>query len=55
MFLCGMRLTKYTEAVSVVATLRYIGESEKNVRAIFAKARARQPCVLFFDEIDALV
>ncbi|CDJ37807.1 peroxisomal-type ATPase, putative, partial [Eimeria tenella] len=34
---------------------KYIGESEKNVRDIFAKARACQPCVLFFDEIDALL
>ncbi|XP_026193043.1 peroxisome assembly factor 2 [Cyclospora cayetanensis] len=34
---------------------KYIGESEKNVRDLFAKARACQPCVLFFDEIDALL
>lgn len=32
----------------------YIGESEKNVRDIFAKARAARPCVVFFDELDAL-
>jgi ATP-dependent 26S proteasome regulatory subunit len=32
----------------------YIGESERNLAAIFDKARATKPCVLFFDEIDAL-
>lgn len=32
----------------------YIGQSEKNLAGIFAKARARKPCVLFFDEVDAL-
>lgn len=33
----------------------YIGESEKNVREIFAKARKNSPCVVFFDELDALL
>jgi peroxin-6 len=32
----------------------YIGESEKNVREVFERARACKPCVLFFDEIDSL-
>eukprot|EP00250_Pteridium_aquilinum_P012046 c20475_g1_i1 orf=236-3310(-) len=32
----------------------YIGESEKNVREIFQKARTARPCVIFFDELDAL-
>lgn len=32
----------------------YIGESEKNVREIFQKARSARPCVIFFDELDAL-
>lgn len=32
----------------------YFGQSEANVREIFAKARANAPCVLFFDELDAL-
>lgn len=32
----------------------YIGESERRVRALFEKARAAQPCVLFFDELDSL-
>ncbi|KAF9587597.1 hypothetical protein IFM89_004429 [Coptis chinensis] len=32
----------------------YIGESEKNVRDIFQKARSACPCVIFFDELDSL-
>ncbi|KAL3849784.1 hypothetical protein ACJIZ3_011666 [Penstemon smallii] len=32
----------------------YIGESEKNIRDIFQKARAARPCVIFFDELDSL-
>merc|ERR1719316_201694 len=32
----------------------YIGESEKNVRSLFASARELAPCVLFFDELDSL-
>lgn len=32
----------------------WVGESESNVRDIFAKARAAAPCVLFFDELDSI-
>jgi ribosome biogenesis ATPase len=31
-----------------------VGESERAVRQLFARARAAHPCVLFFDEMDAL-
>lgn len=34
---------------------KYVGESERAVRDIFRKARQASPCILFFDEIDAVV
>jgi ribosome biogenesis ATPase len=33
---------------------KYLGESEKAVRTVFMRARSSVPCVLFFDELDAL-
>ena len=32
----------------------YLGQSENNLHAIFEEARRLTPCVLFFDEVDAL-
>ena len=32
----------------------YIGQSERNVAELFETARAQAPCVLFFDELDAI-
>eukprot|EP00037_Helgoeca_nana_P032860 m.415692 g.415692 ORF g.415692 m.415692 type:complete len:1085 (+) comp29716_c0_seq1:151-3405(+) len=32
----------------------YIGQSEANIRAVFERARAARPCVVFFDELDSL-
>ncbi|WP_268541540.1 CDC48 family AAA ATPase [Candidatus Nitrosotenuis cloacae] len=34
---------------------KWVGESEKGVREVFRKARQAAPCIIFFDEIDALV
>lgn len=34
---------------------KYVGESERAVRQLFSRARASSPCVIFFDELDALV
>lgn len=34
---------------------KYVGESERGVREVFRKAKQASPCILFFDEIDALV
>ncbi|OCF43299.1 ribosome biogenesis ATPase [Kwoniella heveanensis CBS 569] len=34
---------------------KYVGESERAVRQVFTRARASSPCVIFFDELDALV
>ena len=33
---------------------KYVGESEKGVRQLFTRARLSAPCVIFFDELDAL-
>ena len=33
---------------------KFVGESERAVRQLFSRARAASPCVLFFDELDAL-
>uniref|UniRef100_A0A8C7BFF9 Nuclear valosin-containing protein-like n=1 Tax=Neovison vison TaxID=452646 RepID=A0A8C7BFF9_NEOVI len=32
----------------------YVGESERAVRQVFQRARSSAPCVIFFDEVDAL-
>jgi transitional endoplasmic reticulum ATPase len=34
---------------------KYIGESERGVRDMFRKAKQAAPCIIFFDEVDALV
>lgn len=34
---------------------KYVGESERQVRDVFHKAKQAAPCVIFFDEIDALM
>jgi len=34
---------------------KWVGESEKAVRQVFRIARQAAPCIVFFDEIDALV
>ncbi|KAK0596724.1 hypothetical protein LWI29_018437 [Acer saccharum] len=33
---------------------KYVGESELEVRTLFSRTRTCSPCILFFDEVDAL-
>jgi transitional endoplasmic reticulum ATPase len=33
---------------------KWVGESEKGIREVFKKAKQASPCIIFFDEIDAL-
>jgi transitional endoplasmic reticulum ATPase len=34
---------------------KFVGESERGVREVFRHARHAAPCIVFFDEIDALI
>ena len=34
--------------------LQYVGETERGVRKVFARARSASPCIIFFDEIDSM-
>ncbi|MFV0260295.1 MAG: AAA family ATPase [Acidimicrobiales bacterium] len=43
----------YSISLSDVLDL-WIGASERNLTAVFEVARSHSPCVLFFDEVDAL-
>lgn len=38
----------------VSSSKQYVGESERAVRQVFQRGRNSAPCVIFFDEIDAL-
>jgi transitional endoplasmic reticulum ATPase len=33
---------------------KWVGESERGIREVFRKAKQASPCIVFFDEIDAL-
>ncbi|KAI8619370.1 P-loop containing nucleoside triphosphate hydrolase protein [Chytriomyces sp. MP71] len=33
---------------------KFVGESERGVRTVFSRAASSAPCVIFFDELDAL-
>jgi transitional endoplasmic reticulum ATPase len=34
---------------------RFVGDSEQHVRELFQKARQAAPCIIFLDEVDALI
>jgi hypothetical protein len=40
--------------IFILYYFQYVGESEKAVRQCFQRARNSAPCVIFFDELDAL-
>ena len=48
------QLCIYIMPVNFLLFLKYVGESERAVRQCFQRARNSAPCVIFFDELDAL-
>ena len=46
---CNFMSVKGPELINM-----YVGESERQVREAFARARRARPCVMFFDELDSL-
>ncbi|GBG31580.1 26S proteasome regulatory subunit 8-like [Hondaea fermentalgiana] len=46
---CNFVSVKSSDLVS-----KYVGESERLIRDLFARARRAAPCILFFDELDSI-
>lgn len=45
---------KFLKVVSSALIEKYIGESGRMIREMFAYARSKAPCIIFLDEIDAI-
>ena len=54
MFVRKFSLCLFLLYVFSFSVLQYVGESERAVRTVFQRARNSSPCVIFFDELDAL-
>jgi 26S proteasome regulatory subunit T4 len=46
--------SNFLTVVSSAIIEKYIGESSRMIREMFAYAKSHQPCVIFMDEIDAI-
>ncbi|GJJ69549.1 26S proteasome regulatory subunit T4 [Entomortierella parvispora] len=46
--------TNFLKVVSSAIVDKYIGESARVIREMFAYAREHEPCIIFMDEIDAI-
>jgi SpoVK/Ycf46/Vps4 family AAA+-type ATPase len=44
----------FVPVLSTELLSKYFGQTEASIRSVFAQARAAAPCVVFFDEFDAL-
>lgn len=52
---CSIEIGGGFTDVAAFGFSQYVGESERAVRQVFARARASSPCIIFFDELDAMV
>lgn len=50
---CNMD-ANFLKVVSSAIVDKYIGESARVIREMFAYAREHQPCIIFMDEVDAI-
>lgn len=50
-----LEISEIFQFVSYANKIQYVGESERALRQVFTRARSSVPCIIFFDEIDALV
>ena len=46
--------SKFLKVVASSIVDKYIGESARVIREMFAYAKENQPCIIFMDEIDAI-
>jgi transitional endoplasmic reticulum ATPase len=53
--LAGETALNFISISAPILFSKWLGESEKALHQIFKKAKQSAPCILFFDEIDALV
>jgi 26S proteasome regulatory subunit T4 len=45
---------KFLKVVASAIVDKYIGESSRAIREMFAYAKDNQPCIIFIDEVDAI-
>ena len=45
---------KFLKVVASAIVDKYIGESSRVIREMFAYAKENAPCIIFMDEIDAI-
>jgi len=46
--------SKFLKVVASSIVDKYIGESARMIREMFAYAKDHEPCIIFLDEVDAI-